>query len=646
MAKEAMPQSPVVLAVAAAVRESNQAKADRIQQNKENLDCYHMRQDWSHKQRGQSREFLAKVNVASEQFVSFLHQGLVDKGDWFAIENASGVADQARIIAPEDMFKILRNELEKADFYNVAGDSLKMGALQSLMILKIHGCMVPKYRFRTERERTGFFKQNVKTKLLKEERMVWQLKLSLVRPENFHQDPTGRGLYRGEDIEMDWWELKEIASQYPEDYDMGAIESLAHYSDQIQAANRARETGQNTTTERRKTVKITEYWGTLVDPNSGEILHRDIVCAVANDLFVVRPPKPIPLWIGTDPYVAAPIRRVPGSVWHQAVMDAPTKHNRALNEVYNLMLDGGIKSVFGIGQMREDWLEDPSQVADGVAAGDTLKVNSKAPVGGKVYERVDTGTEFTQASAIFSLTDREFNSSGFTSDLRAGTLPDRQVKATEIVSTSQALQGISGGMVKSIEASFMAKVLEKAWGLCAQHMNDFSSEEMKALLGEDKALAIANLSPEDRFAQTAQGHAFRVFGLSTTMNKIQDFQKLQAYLGTVSASPVLLSEFMKTKDLGKFMDEVAKSLGINLDRIRRDGDPSIESGQGDQAPSPDQVAATDQRVQQLMNPNNNGAPPNRQSQIPQVDSSRRTAEQGVNIPRGPIARGGLTNPGG
>lgn len=642
MAESKDQANPVVRAVMIAKREADQAKRNRMQQNKENMDCYHLRGDWSHKRPGQSREFLAKQNVAVEQLVSFLQQGLIDKGDWFAIESQPGIKEMNRTILPSDMFKILRDQMEKCDSYTLMGDAIKSGSLQSLMIVKVHGQKVQSVKYRTELQRHGFMNMKIKKVLKKDEKQVWRLKIDLVRPEDYYPDPTGRGLYECEDIEMDLWELKKIAKENPEVYDQTQIDQLAAFVDEDQRGKKARETDQNTTTERRQTVKVTEYWGTLIDPDTNEVIYENAVCAVANDNFLIRPAQPNPLWHGESPYVAAPIRRVPNSVWHQALMDAPTKHNHSLNEVYNLMLDAGLQSVFGVRQVRENWLEDPSEIADGIPAGTTLRVSSTCPPGSKVMERLDTSTEFTQATAIYNLTDKEFYASGFSSDLRVGALPDRQVKATEIVASSQALSGISGGMVKTIESSFVSKILGKAWPTIAQNLDDYSSDEMKAILGEEKALAIASMAPEDRFAETALGHTFRVFGMSTVMNRIKEFQKIQSFLGSIAASPLLMAEFMKRYDIGKFLGQIAKSLDIDTDKIARDETSNIEDGRGEQAANPDEMAQIVAHIQSMTNQGGQ-AGGDQMSQVPQASSQRRTAESPV--PRGAMLSGGMTTPG-
>ena len=82
-------------AVDACYREAELAKTERMALNRMNFDAYHLRQDYSHKKPGQSREFLPKQAMGTEQTASFLHQGLMD------LEKAAGVV---KVCADHEFF--------------------------------------------------------------------------------------------------------------------------------------------------------------------------------------------------------------------------------------------------------------------------------------------------------------------------------------------------------------------------------------------------------------------------------------------------------------------------------------------------------------------------------------------------------------
>lgn len=566
--------------------QADEARRNRMNQNRVNMDVFHMRQDWSAKKPGQSTEFVPKQATATEQFVSFLKQGLVDNGDWFSITRDGD--NLSVVIQPKDAEKILGRQLKKSKFYTILEDALKIGALQALMIVKIHGKWVKKYSFKVEKETKE--DGTIKDRLIRNEKPVWQLQIDLIRNENFYQDPTGDGLYQIENIDIDKHTLLQMAEDNPDIYNVEAVRNLQESEDFDDEALKARETDQNVTTSvaGRKRIKVTEFWGTLLD-DEGKVVMENCVCAIADDKTVIMEPRENDFWHGESPYVVAPIMRVPFSVMHKALMDAPTYHNKSLNEIWNLMLDASLMSVFGIKQIRDEWLDDPAQIDKGIPPGTTLRVSSAMPVGAKALERVDTGALSSEALQMYQLNEKEGNNAAFTSQYAQGSLPDRQVKATEIVASSQSTAGVFKGIVQSIEEEFLQPILQKAWLVCAQMMNDMDESEMKSLLGSEQAQRIAAMSPEERFAETAEGQSFKVFGMSMTLNRLNDFRKLTTLLQTIGGSDFLMQAFAQKFDMSKFLDEIVTSLNVDTDKIKNSGQavqPPTEGGGVDMSKTP------------------------------------------------------------
>lgn len=591
-------------------REAEEARLSRIQQNKVNFDVYHMRQDYSYKQKGQSQEFLPKLSMAVEQSSAFLTQALVDMGDWFRIYPAPGLSEDDMKIKPSEIQKILTRQLEKCRFMTQVGDAVKLGFLGSLMIAKVHGRYVPKNSFKVE---SKLVKGTYKKKLIKTKDKKWQLQVDLVRQQDWRPDPTGLpGLYRIQDVYVDWHELKQMAEGENPVYDIAKVMELKAQSSlqsALQEYEKSRETGQNLhNTNFRHRIKLSEIWGNFATPD-GELVWENCVATIANDLIIVQKPTSIALWHGSHPYVSTPILTVPHSVWGKTPMDAGALLNIAINELFNLILDGGLAAVHGIKQIRENWLEDPSQVEDGIPPGETLRVNTSCPPGANVLDRVDTTTVPAEALPIYNLLVQEFSSAVMTDDLRMGVQPFRQVKATEIVESSQAINSSLSAIAKHIESDWIKEVLEKAWLTCAQHLNDFDDRELKVLLGDKRAAEILKMGPEELFAETAGAIKFEVFGISETLNKQKEFTKLQAMLQTLVSQPVLMEEFTKKYDFGKLLTEILKSLDVPIYKIQNDealNNPIT-------APKP---------------PMANGMPsivPNSQSQIPQAGAAGNQA---------------------
>lgn len=566
-------ESTIINCLEAYRKESEQAKKSRMDQNKINFDCYHLQQDFSYKQEGQSREFLPKMSMAVEQAANFIQQGLTDIGDWFRVETEPGVIEDMLRIKPNEIFLLTNRQLQKCGFLNKVGDSVKLGLIGSLMIAKVGGKRVNRPIFRTKLEiKNGSYKK----KLIRSEDKAWQLDISLLRQENYFPDPTGRGLYEMEDLYMDYWEIERLAKGPDAIYDLKEVEKLQGISSEgdYNQYQKSRETGQDPTNHGfRKRIKLTEIWGNILD-EEGNLAYENVVCTIANDQFVIQKPTPNPFWHGESPYVSCAVISVPNSVWGKALMDAPAMLNRAQNEMFNLILDGGLMSVHGIKQIRKAWLDDDSQVENGIYPGVTLAVNAQCPPGATVLERVDTSTVPQDGLAVLQLLNSEGNAAALTSDFRSGGAAFRKDSATEVVESSQTLNSMFTGIAKSIEgddgSGFITRILQKAWKVIAQNIDDLDSNEVKALVGEKRASEMLAMGNEEIFADTVQGCKFKTFGISATLNKQKDFTKLTALLQTIGTSDVLTEAFIKEHDFSKILKEIMKALDINPAKISAD----------------------------------------------------------------------------
>jgi hypothetical protein len=589
------PEETKILQVSVAYKdEAEHAKFDRMEMNRDNWDVFHLRGDYSHKLKGQSQEFLPKQSLATEQFAAFIQQGLVDMDDWFSIESRLGLEglEQFMILSPYEAEKIVRRYLEKAKFYQTVNDFMKLACNESLVIAKVHGCRVPKPKYRVKQSFTEGGKK--KYDLLKTKDTVWELRVSPVRGEDFYPDPSGRGMYFMEEIEMDTYELRKLAEGPNAIYDKDAVEKAikdfkATGTDE-RDERRAREMGQNMEADSiRKKIRIFECWGNIIDPVTGDLLHENVMWTCANDFKnLIQKPVRNPYWHGRIPYVVTPILRVPNSVWHKALNDAPTFLNLAQNELFNLMLDGALKSVHNIGQIRREWLDDENQVSNGIPAGTVLDVSTAAPVGAKAYEELTTGKVPQDGLAMYELLNSEFNQAALSNELRLGQLPGRSVKATEVVEASQSLTNLFSGVAKNIEKEFITPIIEMSLMTIAQHADDLDDAELESELGADKARRLALVPRPELFKAVVEGFKYKVNGISTILSRMKNHQKLMVFLQTIGQSDVLIQEFAKKYSFEKMLGIVMKSLDINGEELTADQptNPIAELAQSQAAGQP------------------------------------------------------------
>lgn len=561
-----MTDKEIVDYVLACRREAAEAKRERMDRNKENYDSFHLRHDFSHKDEGQSTEVLSKQSMAVETIKSFFQQALADVGDWWKAECRYGADERAMLVRPEEITKLTNYKLEQSNYFSHVGNSVQSALLGSLAISKVYTKDIPKPVYVSRKKGRG---SKMKRWIEMKEKKTVGLCFETVRHENYFPDPSGAGLYEIEDMWLDYADVKKMSEGEDAIYSKAAFSSISLGTSHAEnETGKAREIGQNVSMGgHRPKVKLTEFWGCVINKATGEREYENCVITIANDTILLRSPEPNPLWHQKRPYNATPLYEVANSVWHRAPMDAPTQHNRALIEIYNLMVDAAMKQVHAISQIRKSGLDDPSQVSEGIPPGTTLVVNDRIPVGGKVLEPLTQVTIPPEALNIMNLMSQEFNASALTNDLRQGVMPFRAVKATEVVEASQTITSVFQGIAKNFEARHIVRELELAWQTIAQDWDRISKEEFISLFGPERGEELSQLSPEDVFANTVNGTKFRVFGVSLTLSKAQDFRKLTTLLQTVGGAPILMEEYMRKYDIGKLLGEIMTALNIDKNKL-------------------------------------------------------------------------------
>lgn len=542
--------------------EAQNAKTDRMSLNKDNFDMFFLRHDFSHKKNGQSREILSRQQMAVIQNRNFYQQALAKQGDWWKAEAQDPNSDTLLKVRPAEITKLTNHMLEQGNYFSHVGNCVQNAQLGSLAISKCCPSLVAKPKFVARKKKKG---RKVEYSLEKIEDKTHRTVFHTVRAENYYPDPTGKGLYEIEDMWPDYHELLAQAKD-DEDFDLAMIQGLpvSDMKDAEEDYGKARETGQNPSpASGRHRPKITEFWGTILDPDTGEVCYENVQAVIANDTHLIMKPRSNPLWYQGSPYTATPMLEVSGSVWHVAPMDAPTKAARAMIEMYNLMVDAGMMQVHGVNQLRKDALDNVSQIADGIQPGTTLLVNSLLPPQTKVMEPLTTVQIPPDAFNIFQIQGQEFNAAALTSDARMGMTSVANQKATAIVEASQTITSVSEGIAQNYESKHIAKELQKAWQITAQNWDRISREEFVSLFGEQRGSELHSLPPEEVFASTVNGIKFRVFGISMTLAKTQDFQKLTTMLQTIAASPQLMEAYLQKYDLNKTLGEMMTALNID-----------------------------------------------------------------------------------
>lgn len=604
MAEQRLTAEYTIKYITALRDEWRQGKHDRMDQNQENFASYHLKHDFSHKIEGQSKEVLSKVRNATESSKSFFQQALSDLEDWYSVVTRDGTDGFAMPIRPEEMKKLMNYMLGRADYFSHIGAQTQLGLLGSLAISKVHGTMVSKPVFKVHKKGKG---KTYEKSVVVEDNKTWELRFADVRQEDFYRDTSGNDIGEIEEAMVDLHIVKQLATGDNAIYDKAVVDDLKPWGGvDIQEGKKSNETGQNISQpQMRPQIKITEYWGTIVDHITGDVLCENCVATMANDMHVIRMPTENPYWHQRRPNVAAALIEVANSVWGVALMDAGVKHNKALIELFNLMLDAAMKAVWGINQLRTDVLVDSTQITDRIKWGQNLHVSAALPIGGKVLETVVSGEIPQEVITMFNLLNQETLSAMKTNDLRMGAQSFRAVKATEVVAAENAITSEFQGVAKNFEEKKVQPELELAcWTIC-QNWDLIDKEIFISLFGKQRGEELSALDPQDVFVATVNGYKFNVFGISLTLRRNSDFRKWTTLLQTIGASEALIEAFLQKYSFEKLLGEIMSSLDLDKTKIESGaGGEAVSSGATQSAPTLEQPGGAP------------GASPATMSQIP------------------------------
>jgi hypothetical protein len=330
MASRELDESYCVSWITSCRQEAYFAKQNRMRLNQDNYDMYHLQHNFDHKLPGQSREVLSKVRNAVESSKAFFQQALADLDDWYRITARTGDDEGTGMpVTPQEMQKLQNHMLKRCDYFSHVGAQTQLGLLGSLAVSEVGGQLISKPKFKTKAEGRG---SKYKKHVVVSDDKSWELKYSDIRQEDYYPDPTGNGLYKIKEAMVDMYMVQQLAEGDDAIYDKAEVAELKPWgSADLQEDKKAHETGQNQYFDMRPRVKITEFWGNIVDNVTGELMAENIVMTMANDSCIIRKPTPNPLWHQKDPIIAAALIEVANSVWGIAMMDAGTKHNQLAN---------------------------------------------------------------------------------------------------------------------------------------------------------------------------------------------------------------------------------------------------------------------------------------------------------------------------
>jgi hypothetical protein len=565
---------------------SQSARQTRAGHNRENWDFYHGRQDWSHKMKHQSKDFMPDFPMAMERIALTFAQPFAETEDWFDVVNV-GIGPAAfdpiserrilqfylnRLFAPGDAVDTAR------PFSLVMYDAAKMASLEAIACFKVYAKLCNRFQYMLESGNAAAEAHvyesdysSLDVVVQKVEVPTLRLAIDLIPWEDYFPDPTGHGLF---DIHEKSVTLSQLRDN--PDYDTDVIDELAQSrggSGTVLGTTpefeKRRRSDQDDAGNLAALPRIRECWGDIVDLRDGKMLRRNSLCTTTTGKRFLRPPVDHPMWHGRRIFVPIPLLPVPLSENHKAIADHAVPVARAMNELDNLMLDGAIGGVWGIRQVRSELLENPEEIDDGIPQGYTGKLKDGAPEGAKFLERIDDkGGVPAEAASMMVQKQTQFQTATALPDTAQGNLPKKDVTATETALVSQASQGLFGGLATFVEKRLNG-VLELAWLTLWQYADDFMEPEIVQIIGPERALVLQSMSAAERFVMMAQSVRFDIKGLRQLAQSQEVFARLTTFLQSLGVNPALLMAFDSKYDVVPYLEDMMRAARLQPEKYEK-----------------------------------------------------------------------------
>lgn len=329
---------------------------------------------------------------------------------------------------------------------------------------------------------------------------------------------------------------------------------------------------EQTQQRRARNVFIQEYWGD-VWTSDGKLVARNCTFAIANKKYLIKKPRTNRLPDKLPPFIISPVIRKPFSVWHQNFTEVVSGLQIMMTELMNLMLDANLFSSAKAFEVDIDQVYDPLEFIQGIAPGKTFKKRGGGFQTAPMIREVSVGQVAQQSLSIFQALDREFQNGVGLNEFAMPTSASRsRTTATEVLEKSQSATTFMEEIARTVEENVFEPLLEKVFHYVIEYMLSFDDPYTMELFGAEDAskLAILMRNPTFRSAMHKAPLKFRARGLSASVGKLREIEKLASLAKMLQPYP----DLQKQVDPQKILMKAIEAMGWYPQDVLLDLDPN------------------------------------------------------------------------
>lgn len=274
-----------------------------------------------------------------------------------------------------------------------------------------------------------------------------------------HQQSMTRGEYREEAEARGWRYTEEVCKSQ-----MGTGSNTLY-------SERNKDTVEKDLAKdpkRLDTTYLTHYYGNLYD-GLGNQLVKDSYFIMANNMFIVWGPEPLPYWHKQIPITAGSTLKLPGVPYSKSILELNVEGQEASVEIMNMLFDYLNQAINPPTEVDVDQLNAvrPNQLNTGIFPGKVLEVQKGNNPGPAVARSAmpDVSSGVWQGLGFLKQALTEFTGMADT-----GAMPRtrNRISAKEFSERAAASNGINQSVSKNLERDVLEPVLWQAYMLGLQ----------------------------------------------------------------------------------------------------------------------------------------------------------------------------------
>lgn len=561
-------------------QESKSARYPRECEWNEAWNLYNNTYDFSRKADWQSKNALPRVNTAVRSGAYLLKKGLVGQRDFFKTDGIGPISKQ---VAPY-AHKLTKFHLNQGKFVDNYVTSVMSGMLCSLVVMKVYPTMEEYDEISYDWPKGGpalpkappppdrinmvgdVFTEN--QRIMRKTRKRLCIKYDPVSAYDYFPDPYNEGMYKIHTIDMDFYKFQQMERDGKFKAGMSKLlsEEFVDLEKVNEEAARAGQFVPNSTSMRRKRVQLDEFWGTLVNPSTGEVLFKNCYAVMVNEKYMAVDPKPSPLLsMGVaDPFVVAPIIEKPFSTWHQGFVEHVTGLAKSLTDLMNLMLDGNMYASIKAFELDIDQVYNPTDFQGGIFPGKVFAKRSGGMQNAPMIKDISLGNFNPQVVELFIALDREFQNGVALNEFIAPQMRSRtgRATATEVMVKGQNSADFFGEIAKCQEEKMIDPTLLLTYKYSLHYQRDFTDPLLLEVLGPEAAAKaqIMLADPEMREFLISNPMKFMAGGMSEVTNRMRELDKVMAFINLIGNVGKVVPAIFTKVNLGSLMQKAIEAL--------------------------------------------------------------------------------------